>query len=328
MGCVSRSAGRRLRRLLSSLPALGALVVLAACGSVARGEAGEDLARRPIRVVTTTGMITDLVTNVGGERVDVTGLMGPGVDPHLYKASERDVILLAEADAIFYNGLHLEAKMSDVFEKIRGRIVTVAVTEHIDRSRLLAPPEFEGAYDPHLWFDVSLWMKAAERVRDALADLDPGRARLYRRNAEVYLDKLDGLHSYVAAQARRVPERKRVLITAHDAFNYFARAYDFEVKALQGISTATEAGTGDVRALADFIVQRRIPAVFVETSVPTKLLEAVQQAVRARGFDVSIGAPLFSDAMGDPGTPEGTYVGMVRHNIDAIVSGLLEGEGT
>jgi manganese/zinc/iron transport system substrate-binding protein len=274
-------------------------------------------------VVTTIGMITDVAQNVGGERVSVTGLMGPGVDPHLYKASEGDVSSLSEADVIFYNGLHLEAKMGEVLEQMGGRVKTVAVTNGVDESLLLSPPEFEGAFDPHVWFDVTLWMKTVETVRDTFVEVDPGSADLYRANAQDYLAKLEELQAYVQDQTARVPQQQRVLITAHDAFNYFGQAYGFEVRGLQGISTATEAGTGDVQALADFIAESQIPAIFVESSVPVRNIEAVQAAVQARGFQVSIGGELFSDAMGDWGTEEGTYVGMVRHNVDTIVGALL-----
>jgi manganese/zinc/iron transport system substrate-binding protein len=302
---------------------LGALL-LGACAPAAAGS-GVDLADRPIRVVATIGMITDIVEQIGGERVEVTGLMGPGVDPHLYKASEGDVIRLASADIIFYNGLHLEAKMAEVFEKMGDRIHTVAVTRAVDPAVLLAPPEFEGAYDPHVWFDVTLWMGAVEAVRDALAELDPGSAGLYQANAVAYLSELEALDAYVREQASRVAPEQRVLVTAHDAFNYFGRAYGFDVRGLQGISTASEAGAGDVQDLAEFIASNRIPAIFVESSVPLRTVEAVQAAVRARGFQVAIGGELFSDAMGDWGTPEGTYLGMVRHNIDTIVGALLGG---
>ena len=280
--------------------------------------------QKPIRVVTTIGMITDIVQNVGGARVDATGLMGPGIDPHLYKASEGDVARLAGANLIFYNGLHLEGKMAGVLERMQDQVKTVAVTHDIDRGILLAPPEFEGAYDPHVWFDVTLWMKAVERVRDTLIEVDKGSAELYRANTKAYLAKLEDLHNYVTQQAKRVSPDQRVLVTAHDAFNYFGRAYGFEVRGLQGISTAAEAGTADVQALVQFIVERRIPAMFVETSVPRRSIEAVQAAVKAKGFSVEIGGQLFSDAMGSSGTPEGTYIGMVRHNIDTIVASLLQ----
>jgi len=299
------------------------LLALAGCGAQVVGQTRVDLSGRPIEIVTTTGMITDIVEGIGGERVDVTGLMGPGVDPHLYKASEGDVIDLAEADAVFYNGLHLEAKLAEVFERMQGRTRTFAVTDSIPRETLLAPPAFAGNYDPHVWFDVTLWMRAAMQVRDGLVELDPAHAQLYRTRARAYLGRLEELHRYVGRQAERIPRARRVLVTAHDAFNYFGRRYGFEVRGLQGISTASEAGTGDVRELAEFIARRRIPALFVESSVSPRAIEAVREAVRSRGFEVEIGGRLFSDAMGDPGTPEGTYVGMVRHNIDSIVAGLL-----
>ena len=275
------------------------------------------------RVVTTIGMITDIVKNVGGDRVEVIGLMGPGVDPHLYKPSAGDVQKLNSASLIFYNGLHLESKMADVLAKMSGDTKTIAVTDTVDRSLLLKPPEFEGQYDPHLWFDVTLWMKAVGKVRDTLSEFDPDNTLMYWSNAQRYFAKLAELHEYVQTQSERVPVEQRVLVTAHDAFNYFGNAYGFEVRGLQGISTATEAGIADVQGLATFIAERRIPAIFVESSVSARSLEAVKAAVKAKGFDVKIGGELFSDAMGNEGTPEGTYIGMVRHNIDTIVRALL-----
>jgi manganese/zinc/iron transport system substrate-binding protein len=295
---------------------------LSACSG---GNAASDvpLAERTINVVTTTGMIADIVRNIGGDRVHVTALMGPGVDPHLYKASEGDVRLLQEADLIFYNGLHLEAQMGEVLERLNefGR-KTVPVTDKIDRSLLQSPPQFAGNYDPHVWFDVTLWMKAADQVQETFLEVDPGSATTYEANAESYLAELEELHQYVLDRANTVPAEQRILVTAHDAFNYFGRAYGFEVRGLQGISTEAQAGTADVQALADFIVEKQIPAVFVESSVPQRNVEAVQAAVQAQGFAVEIGGSLFSDAMGTEGTPEGTYVGMVRHNIDTIVEAL------
>lgn len=280
-----------------------------------------------LRVVTTIGMITDIVKNVGGERVDVVGMMGPGVDPHLYKPTAKDVQRLSSAHLIFYNGLHLEAKTGDVLAKMSGDTKTVAVTESVNQDLLLKPPEFEGQYDPHLWFDVKLWMKAVGKVRNTLSEFDPDNAVMYWTNAERYLVKLMELHEYVKGQAARVPPAQRVLVTAHDAFNYFGKAYGFEVHGLQGISTATEAGIADVQKLATFIAERRIPAIFVESSVSSKSLEAVKAAVKSKGFNVEIGGELFSDAMGNAGTPEGTYIGMVRHNIDTIVNALTGASG-
>lgn len=279
------------------------------------------------RVVTTIGMITDIVKNVGGNRIEVIGLMGPGVDPHLYNPSAGDVQKLKSASLIFYNGLHLESKMGDILAKMSGDTKTVAVTDTVDRRLLLTPPEYEGQYDPHLWFDVTLWMEAVIKVRDALSEFDPDNTAMYKSNAERYLAKLTELHEYVKSQVKRVPPQQRVLVTAHDAFNYFGKGYGFEVRGLQGISTATEAGIADVQELATFIAERRIPAIFVESSVSSKSLEAVKAAVKSKGFDVAIGGELFSDAMGNAGTPEGTYIGMVRHNIDTIVKALIKESG-
>lgn len=306
--------------------ALISALLVAGCSSANReGGAQSVRGNQPgaIRIVTTTGMIADITRRVGGEQVEVTSLMGAGVDPHLYKASEGDVRRLSQAEIIFFNGLHLEAGTSEVLERMAARSRTVAVSDAIERSRLLAPPEFKGAYDPHVWFDVRMWMSATQRVRDTLIEYDARNAETYRSNAETYLAELGDLHSFVETQAARVPAKQRVLVTAHDAFNYFGRAYGFEVRGLQGISTASEAGTADVQALAAFIAERKIPAIFVESSIPQRTIEAVQAAVKARGYETRIGGQLYSDAMGDAGTPDGTYIGMVRHNIETITSALL-----
>ena len=302
------------------------IVILASTGCDPKTQPNTSASAK-FRVVTTIGMITDIVKNVGGDRVEVIGLMGPGVDPHLYNASAGDVQKLNSASLIFYNGLHLESKMGDILAKMSGNIKTVAVTDAIDRNLLLKPPEFEGQYDPHLWFDVTLWMQAVGTVRDVLSEFDPDNTVTYWSNAERYLAKLSELHAYVKSQAERVPLQQRVLVTAHDAFNYFGKAYGFEVRGLQGISTATEAGIADVQELTTFIAERRIPAIFVESSVSSKSLEAVKAAVKSKGFNVEIGGELFSDAMGNAGTPEGTYIGMVRHNIDTIVKALIGRSG-
>lgn len=282
-----------------------------------------DISERPINVVTTTGMIADTVENIGGERVNVTNLMGPGIDPHLYKASEGDVSRMANADIIFYNGLGLEAQMAQVFQQMGGQIVTVAVAEGIDEDRLLEDEEYEGEPDPHIWFDVSLWTHAVERIRDSLVELDPESRALYEANADSYLAKLEEIHDYILTQAVRVPENQRVLITAHDAFQYFGAAYGFEVRGLQGISTETEAGTADIRELADIIVEREIRAIFIETSVPERSIQAVQAAVHARDHQVEIGGELYSDALGSPGSDAETHIGMLEYNINTIVSALL-----
>jgi manganese/zinc/iron transport system substrate-binding protein len=297
--------------------ALAALLVVPGCG------AGETAAGTgQLRVVATTGMIADAAARVGGERVVVDALMGPGIDPHLYRASAADVRRLAGADLILYNGLHLEAALAEVLEEMGQRRRTVAVTGALPRDTLLAPPEFAGSYDPHVWFDVGLWRGAVARVAEALAEADPAGAGAYGAAASAYLAELSELDAWVRQRAAELPPERRVLITAHDAFGYFGRAYGFEVMGLQGISTTTEAGTADVQRLAATIVERRIPAIFVESSIPRRTLEAVQAAVRSRGQRVAIGGSLFSDAMGDAGTPEGTYPGMVRHNVNTIIDAL------
>jgi manganese/zinc/iron transport system substrate-binding protein len=300
------------------------IIILAACRPAVANELPAELENRAINAVATTGMIADVVREIGGERVNIEGMMGPGVDPHLYKASASDVRLLEQADVIFYNGLHLEAGMGNVLERMSSYKLTVPIAEAIPVVDRLADPVYPDAHDPHVWFDVSLWMKAVERVRETLIELDPNNAAIYERNAIRYLQELADLHEYVRGQAAQLPTDQRVLITAHDAFGYFGRAYGFEVVGLQGISTETEASTADVSTLAGLIVSKRIPAIFIESSVPTRNIEAVQAAVRNQGFEVQIGGELFSDALGDPDTPEGNYIGMVRHNINTIVHALLE----
>ncbi len=306
---------RNLTLLLLLILAIG----LAAC-SGSETETADD---NKLQVVTTIGQINDTVKNVGGEHVTVTGLMGPGSDPHLYVASASDVSKLQDADIVFYNGLFLEAQMEDILEQLAERKTVVAVTDGIDPERLLASPLYDDEFDPHIWFDVTLWQEAVQQVRDVLIEADPENATAYEANAAAYLAELDELHQYVQEQTDRLPPQQRVLITAHDAFSYFGRAYGYEVLGLQGISTAAEAGTADVQNLAEYIVDNQVRAIFIESSVPVRNIEAVQAAVANRGFEVEIGGQLFSDAMGNAGTPEGTYVGMVRHNIDTIVSAQL-----
>ena len=306
---------------------VAAVVLLAGCsGSGEQGGASPargPVADRKIRVTTTVGMVGDVVRNVGGERVEVTALMGPGVDPHLYKASEGDIGRLSGADIVFYNGLFLEGKMGEVLERIGERgLPTVAVAERIDRELLHHPEQFEGHPDPHVWFDVSLWMETVPVVVEGLARLDPGSRALFERNAQAFLAELRELHTWCVGELATVPADRRVLVTAHDAFGYFGAAYDVEVVGLQGLSTASEYGLRDVQRIVDLVVERRVKAVFVESSVPRRSIEAVVEGCRARGHGVSIGGELFSDAMGEAGTPEGTYVGMVRANVRTIVGAL------
>lgn len=268
-----------------------------------------------IRVVTTIGMIADIAENLAGDFVEVTALMGPGVDPHLYKATASDVKRLDEASLILYGGLHLEGKMADVFDALGAMKPTVAVSEAI-------PSEYLIGQDPHVWFDISLWLYAIEATYEALIALVPEHRGEISQNYERYVQRMHGLDAYVRQKAMSLEAEQRVLITAHDAFEYFGRAYDFEVRGLQGISTVSEAGTRNVQELAQYIVDHQIKAIFIESSVPQRIVHSMQQAVRARGFDVAIGGELFSDAMGDAGTHEGTFQGMVEHNINTIVGAL------
>jgi manganese/zinc/iron transport system substrate-binding protein len=301
------------------LPALVALAALLAACNLRPAPVPDD---GRLSILTTTGQVADIVRNVGGDLVHVDSMMGAGTDPHLYVASISDVDKLRNADIVFYNGLFLEAQLDDIFEQLSERQTVIPISRDMDRADLHPSPAYVNEFDPHIWFDVPLWSQGVLTVRDALIAADPANAAAYTANADAYLAQLADLDAYVAAQAARVPPQQRVLITAHDAFGYFGSAYGFDVLGLQGISTASEAGTGDVQQLADFIAANRIPAIFIESSVPVRNVEAVQAAVRDRGFDVVIGGQLFSDAMGDDGTPEGTYIGMVRHNIDTIVSAL------
>ncbi|MEO9967006.1 MAG: zinc ABC transporter substrate-binding protein [Reichenbachiella sp.] len=275
-----------------------------------------------LKVITTTGMIYDAVINIAGDRVDAQALMGPGVDPHLYKATQGDLKKLQDADLIFYNGLHLEGKMGDVFEKL-GRIKPVkAISTEIPDSLFRASELYPGTYDPHIWFDVSLWKQAVTRVHKELVISDPENKNIYDLNSESYLKSLDSLHEAVKLSIHSIPDSQRLLITAHDAFGYFGEAYGIEVNGLQGISTLSEPGLKDVADLVDLINSKKIKAVFIETSVSKKAINAVVEGCRKKGHDVHIGGSLYSDAMGPFGSFEGTYIGMVHTNAQTIVNAL------
>ncbi len=305
------------------LPAL-ILILLTGCAPSSESEAPKDVSKEnPFEVVATTSMIADLVRVVGGEYVDVEGLMGPGVDPHLYKASEGDVSAMTEADLVFYNGLHLEGKMVEIFEQMShlGREVH-AVTEGLAEDQLLESAYFAGNYDPHIWFDVDLWIRATQRISDVLSGQDPAHASEYDARRIAYIEELKALDEWVASEVDRIPTNMKVLVTSHDAFGYFGRGYGLDVKGLQGLSTATEAGTADVQEMARFVAENRIPSMFVESSISPRGIEAVREAVRARGFEVQIGGTLYGDALGSPGSGADTYMGMVRANVATIVNGL------
>jgi manganese/zinc/iron transport system substrate-binding protein len=275
-----------------------------------------------IKIVATTGMVADLARNIGGDRVEVIGLMGPGVDPHYYKASQGDLARITDADIVLFNGLFLEGKMEDIFAKMARSKKVVAVAGGVDEKNLRRPPEFLGHFDPHIWFDVSLWAQTVEVAVASLSELDPEGVEVYRRNGEQYRARLDALHQWVIEQVGQISEQQRVLITAHDAFGYFGLAYGFEVVGLQGISTVAEYGVNDVTQLVDRIVERQVKAIFVESSVPVRSIEAVRQGCLNRGFEVVIGGTLYSDAMGGAGSGADSYVGMVESNVNTIVGAL------
>lgn len=276
-----------------------------------------------LNIVITTTMITDLVNNIGGDKINVQGLMGSGVDPHLYKASEGDVSKLANADLIFYGGLHLEGKLVEVFEKMeRQHIKTIAVSDALDVKSLIGSEYFASNYDPHIWFDVKNWELITTYVADQLSEADPENREFYQENGQKYLEKLKVLDADIKSIINTLPENKRILVTAHDAFNYFGQAYGFQVVGLQGLSTATEAGVQDVQNLAGFIIDNKVKAIFVESSVPKRTIEALQAAVNSKGHNVAIGGTLYSDALGNAGTDEGTYIGMFKYNVTTIVNAL------
>lgn len=278
-----------------------------------------------LNIVVTTTIIGDAVKAIGGDKVNLEVLMGPGIDPHLYKASAGDVNKMQKADLLIYNGLHLEGKLGDIFEQLqKTNKNTYAVADVIDSAKLIESEEFAGSYDPHIWFDVQLWIEAVEGIKNSLITIDSENHDYYNKNALDYLNELESLNDYIKSRVEELPENKKVIITAHDAFSYFGEAYGFEVKGLQGLSTVTEAGTADVRDLAEFIANREIAAIFIESSVPAKNMEALKNAVDSRGFTVEIGGELFSDSLGNPGTEEETYIGTVKHNINTIVDGLLK----
>lgn len=326
---VAPVSPRRVARAALRVPAAAALVALAllAAGCSNLGErTGTDAdGGGEVDVVTTTNFITDTVRQIGGDRVSVSALMGPGVDPHLYKASAGDVSALREADVIFYNGLFLEAKMEEVLDEIGESRPVFAVAESIPQDRLLTPPDGaseEEEFDPHVWFDPALWRYAALTVRDGLIEVDPGGAPTYRRNTAEFLADLERMDRDSRQLLAAIPESRRVLVTSHDAFRYLGRRYDIDVAAIQGLSTAAEATTQDIERIAGLIADRGVKAVFIESSVPGQTVDAVLASARERGQDAVVGGELFSDSAGEIGTPEGTYQGMFESNVRKLAQGL------
>jgi len=302
-----------------------ALVLLSGCGSDRKGAESADGVDRPYRVVTTIGMITDVVREVAAEHAVVEGIIGEGVDPHLYKPTREDVIKLSEADLVFYNGLLLEGKMADVLVRTagQGKVVRPVTEAILELGDYLLTKEDDAEYtDPHVWMDVRAWSSGVDVIAEALSEYDPEHAADYAARAAAYKERLAALDTYAREAIGSIPENQRVLVTAHDAFQYLGRAYGLEVRGIQGISTESEAGVRDLEELIDFIVESDIPAVFVETSVADKNVRALVEGARARGHEVRIGGELFSDAMGAPGTYEGTYIGMIDHNVTTIARAL------
>jgi manganese/zinc/iron transport system substrate-binding protein len=312
-----RTAFPMLRRC-SIIGAFAFLAIASACSRVSDAKDSDG----PLKIVATTGMIADALTRIAGDKATVTALMGPGVDPHLYKATQGDLRLLTEADLIFYNGLHLEGKMGEVLQKLSKTRKVVALAEAIPQELLLHSDAKANVFDPHVWFDVSLWRRVVRQAGATLAELDAANAEYYRANTDTFLAELDDLHQWVTQEIASIPQEGRVLITAHDAFGYFGKAYGIEVRGLQGISTASEYGLRDISELVSFLTDRKIKAVFVESSVPAKSLEAVVEGCTRRGHPIKIGGSLYSDAMGETGSPEGNYPGMVRANVTTIVHAL------
>jgi manganese/zinc/iron transport system substrate-binding protein len=312
------------------IPGLLWMLFAVGCNGTAGSSAANDAARNdsqgagksPVRAVATVGMVADIVRNVGGDWVAVTQLMGAGVDPHLYKATRDDVRTIMQADIVFYSGLMLEGKMIDALVKIGRTKPVYAVTELIDEANLLEPEGFAGHYDPHVWMAPGIWSNCIDAVVAALSEYAPQHAADFQANGEVYRQQLEALEAYATRAAATIPDDQRILITSHDAFNYLGRAYGLNVQGVQGISTESEAGLQRINELVDLIVDGKVKAVFVETSVPRKSIEAIVRGAAARDHKVAIGGELFSDAMGAAGTPEGTYVGMVRTNVRTIVGAL------
>lgn len=301
---------------ISTLYALVILLILTNCTQ------RKDSSNSTIKVVATTGMIYDAILNIAGDSIQTEVLMGPGVDPHLYKATQGDIRKLNQADIIFYNGLHLEGKMGEIFEKLQQIKRVVPVAEILPDSLIIRSEEFKNAVDPHIWFDVNRWKYVIKEINTQLNKAIPDMASYFNENTNAYLEKLDSLDSSVRNMIAQIPESQRLLITSHDAFGYFGDAYNIEVKGLQGISTVSEYGLKDLAIMSDLIIDRKIKSVFVETSISERAIKSLVEGVNERGYELKIGGSLYSDAMGDFGTPEGTYIGMVDTNTRTIVNAL------
>ncbi|WEX10146.1 zinc ABC transporter substrate-binding protein [Chelativorans sp. AA-79] len=298
------------------------LLVLAGLLAMMPAYAGAAMAQEKLKVVATTGMIADAARQVGGDQVEVQGLMGPGVDPHAYRQTRTDILAMAKADLVLWHGLYLEAQMEDFMKTLGARRTVVAVADALPRDLLLSHDVYQNRYDPHVWMDPDLWSRVVVVVRDALIAAHPEGDAQFRANAERHLQEIAALSDYSKKVLATVPEQSRVLVTAHDAFKYFGRAYGYDVLGIQGISTQSEAGLSRVSELVDTLVNRKIRAVFVESSVSDRNMRALVEGAASKGWKVEVGGQLFSDAMGREGTYEGTYIGMIDHNVTAITRAL------
>ena len=315
--------GRRNQWAGRVAPARRLIVALAALFLMPAVQAQEaDQGGAPLAVVATTGMIADAAREIGGEAVSVKGLMGPGVDPHSYRQTRSDIVALAQADLVLSHGLYLEAQMEEFLHRLSRRQAVVAVAEVLPRDRLLGHADYENKFDPHVWMAPTLWAEVVIAIRDALVEARPGQAGRFNERTDAYLAEIERLNSYAEKATASVPADSRVLLTAHDAFAYFGRAFDFEVIGIQGISTESEAGLKRIRDLVDLLVERDIGAVFVESSVPERNVLALVEGAGSRGHEVRVAGTLYSDAMGSVGSYEGTYLGMIDHNVTTIVRAL------
>ena len=293
-------------------------VLLVGCGNNNAGGSGEE---KPL-VVTTTGQIADAVKIIAGDSVEVKSLMGPGVDPHLYKATQGDLQVLEDADIIFYNGLALEGKMSDIFEKMQKDKSVVAIGEVVPKDRILNDEAHPELFDPHIWFDIEVWKLATHEITKSLTEEFSTDGDQFAENERKFFEELDELNGWTKERISKIPEEQRVLVTAHDAFNYFGESNGMEVRGLQGLSTDAEYGLKDIQNIVNFLVEQNIKAVFIESSVSDKAMNAVIEGAKEKGHTIQIGGELYSDAMGAEGTEEGTYIGMYKHNVNTIVDSL------
>ncbi|KGR91297.1 manganese transporter [Ureibacillus massiliensis 4400831 = CIP 108448 = CCUG 49529] len=302
---------------------IGSVILLSACNSTTEeGAKGSD-SNDSIQIITTISQIGEPIQIIGGDRVEVESLMGPGVDPHLYEATQGDITTLQNAEIVFYNGLHLEGNMIEIFSKLKESKTTLALGESIDESRLLK--DEEGAIDPHIWFDLDIWKDALDNATEVLKEYSPEDADYFEQNKQKYFAQIDELKAEATEKLSSIPDEQRVLVTAHDAFGYFGRMYDIEVVGLQGLSTEDEVGLSDIQSTVDLLIDKQVPSVFVESSINQNSIQAVIEGAAKQGLEVELGGELFSDAMGEEGTEEGTYLGMYRHNVNTVYEGLTRG---